>query len=680
VPDDRRVVITSDTHLSPEEVSRRTFATVFRGFDPNEVRAYLHRVSDELGVARERQRHLEHMLAEAQAVKAATPDLTEEQLTAALGEETARVLTTARQAAADMKAKAQENVERVLRQAHEEAERIRSEAEGVLGLRTAEAAEAAEAIRSEAESEAALAREQAAREAERVVERGREQAREMLEEAKEVRSKMLGDVVKRRNVARVQVAQLRAGRERLLDAYRLVRETLDQVTSELGKADEEARRAAEEAGERLSAELGANLEADLALLELSEPELPELEPRAAADEPVAEAPLAETSPPEPAPESEPAPPLPEVPEVEPAVVAAVATVVEAAEPEHQPPPTDLIEGLPEAELDVVEPPAPIETVRVIVPPAAEPPPPLPEPDPLPEPEPEPTPGAQPVAAAPGDEDTTAAVEDLFARIRADREESVARAHEVLADATPEPATETNGTNGNNGTTKAAEPSSSDDEDALVRSRDERIEPLQAQLAKRLKRAVQDEQNDVLDKVRVHRGRPTLDDVLPSLDAQAARYRGVGRPLLADAAGAGAGATGDASAAVEVDDLAAELASAIAEPLRARLASAFDEAERDDDDETALVERIGAVYREWKIQRIERLAGDQAVAAWSRGVFAATPNGAALRWVGRDLDGPCPDCDDNALAGPTPRGETFPTGQHHPPAHSGCRCLLVPATS
>jgi hypothetical protein len=25
-----------------------------------------------------------------------------------------------------------------------------------------------------------------------------------------------------------------------------------------------------------------------------------------------------------------------------------------------------------------------------------------------------------------------------------------------------------------------------------------------------------------------------------------------------------------------------------------------------------------------------------------------------------------------------KGETFPTGQAHPPAHPGCRCLLAPA--
>lgn len=49
----------------------------------------------------------------------------------------------------------------------------------------------------------------------------------------------------------------------------------------------------------------------------------------------------------------------------------------------------------------------------------------------------------------------------------------------------------------------------------------------------------------------------------------------------------------------------------------------------------------------------------------------------MRWIVEDTDGPCPDCDDDALAGELPKGEAFPTGQHHPPAHSGCRCLLVP---
>ena len=56
-----------------------------------------------------------------------------------------------------------------------------------------------------------------------------------------------------------------------------------------------------------------------------------------------------------------------------------------------------------------------------------------------------------------------------------------------------------------------------------------------------------------------------------------------------------------------------------------------------------------------------------------------PPAARLQWLVDD-DGHCPDCDDNALAGPTAKGETFPTGQLHPPAHPGCRCLLVPVTA
>jgi hypothetical protein len=50
----------------------------------------------------------------------------------------------------------------------------------------------------------------------------------------------------------------------------------------------------------------------------------------------------------------------------------------------------------------------------------------------------------------------------------------------------------------------------------------------------------------------------------------------------------------------------------------------------------------------------------------------------VRWVVDDIDGPCPDCDDNALAGPTPLGQPFPTGQVAPPAHPGCRCVLAPS--
>ena len=668
--DERRVVISSEPFLTPEEVARRTFATVFRGFDTVEVRAYLRRVSDELGVARERQRHLEHLLAEAQSRSSAPPPpLDEASLTAALGEETARVLHTAREAAADIKAKAQENVERLLHQAHEDAARIREESEGIYAIKEAEATEAAETIRAEARAEA-----------EAVVEAARDQARQMLEEAKEVRAKVLGDIVRRRNVARVQVAQLRAGRGRLLDAYRVVRETLDQVTAELGQAEDEARQAAEQAGQKVGAELAADAEAELAALDpellgepapidlaadLPEPALavvavdepaPAIEVEGAAEEALAPEAGPEATEPEPEPE----------PESEPAVASAVASAVEPARPEVDAAP---VEQLPEAPLDIVEPPSDIEAVRLIVPTVDEEPEPEPEPAPVAE-RAEPVERAEPEERAEPDEpDEGAPVDALFARIRAGREEAVAKAHQVLADAT---AAEVAPSNGSAPTATQEEPGA-----VLLRRRDSELEPMQAQLAKRLKRAMQDEQNDVLDRLRVHRGRPGLGDVLPEAADQGARYREVARPLLDQAGRAGAGASGQPDASADVAGLVDELADAITGPLRRRLDDAFATAAREEDDVPATVERVGAAYREWKMQRIERLAADNLAAAFALGGYAATATGTPMRWVVDDVDGPCPDCDDNALASPTPAGEPYPTGQVHPPAHAGCHCLLVP---
>jgi hypothetical protein len=54
-----------------------------------------------------------------------------------------------------------------------------------------------------------------------------------------------------------------------------------------------------------------------------------------------------------------------------------------------------------------------------------------------------------------------------------------------------------------------------------------------------------------------------------------------------------------------------------------------------------------------------------------------PSEATVRWVVDPGAGPCPDGEDDALEGPISRGTPFPTGHLYPPAHPGCRCLLVP---
>src|SRR5919109_5669990 len=118
--------------LSADDVAQRTFATSFRGLDAGEVRAFLGRVAEQLREAEAHIADLTERLAAAEA-RAAHPQLDVETLTTALGEETARILKSAQDAAADIRAKAEDSVAQALREAHGRAEaasrRIVEEAE-----------------------------------------------------------------------------------------------------------------------------------------------------------------------------------------------------------------------------------------------------------------------------------------------------------------------------------------------------------------------------------------------------------------------------------------------------------------------------------------------------------------------------------------------------------------------
>ena len=336
-----------------------------------------------------------------------------------------------------------------------------------------------------------------------------------------------------------------------------------------------------------------------------------------------------------------------------------------------------------AEPEPIDAPLPEEDVA---PPAVAPSPPV-EP-PLPEEEPAATPT---VDDAPLPEDDTPPpplareeirprIEDLFARIRADREAATASARQVLADAGGESSREAEPRPSSSvlvdDAPRAVEVPTTDADENLLQARDAVLEPLAAQLTKRLKRALQDEQNASLDRLRTSRGTVTVDQVLAGPDDQRAPYRTLAGPFLEQAARAGSAASRFGPVSVGIDDLAAQLADDLAGALRGRLDHALTDGASEGLDLAGLGERISAVYREWKVQKIERLALHYLVAGHERGGFLAHPEGTPLRWLVDD-EGPCPDCEDNALAGPTPRGERFPTGQLHPPAHLGCRCLLTP---
>jgi hypothetical protein len=177
---------------------------------------------------------------------------------------------------------------------------------------------------------------------------------------------------------------------------------------------------------------------------------------------------------------------------------------------------------------------------------------------------------------------------------------------------------------------------------------------------------------VLDLLR--RTKPSgVGDLLPEPDEHAARWAESVVDSLADAAAAGADWSG--GTATSVADLADELARSLTEPLRERIDRSFTASDGNLDD---VADRVRALYREWKGKRLTETTAHYAAAAYARGVYDGVAAGAPVRWVVDPSAGPCPDCDDNVLAGNVTKGEEFPTGNPCAPAHPGCHCLVLAA--
>ena len=220
---EERLTISSSARVHPDEVARHTFGTTRRGFDPAEVRSFLEHVARELVAGAEREQELRRALAEAEH-RAANPVLDEATLTAALGLETARVLRSAHEAAAELVARAENDAARLRAQAQEEAEQLQRHTEQSAHDRSAEAEAAATELRRRAQEEATARLEGAKLEAEALVTQTRAECRAMVQEAQELRARVLADLARRRRVLHSQIEQLRAGRERLAETIGDVRQ------------------------------------------------------------------------------------------------------------------------------------------------------------------------------------------------------------------------------------------------------------------------------------------------------------------------------------------------------------------------------------------------------------------------------------------------------------------------
>jgi hypothetical protein len=269
------------------------------------------------------------------------------------------------------------------------------------------------------------------------------------------------------------------------------------------------------------------------------------------------------------------------------------------------------------------------------------------------------------------------VDELFAKIRADRAQKVTEARAVLAEEPEAGAAEPAPTGGRED--PGLEAPRSDADESFLQQRDALLEESLAAVVRAVKRGLADEQNVALERLRTTRtSAVTVDALFGEGSEHRERAAGWGATGLRASSTAGSRLAGGAGTAISDELLApavARLGEQLTAPIRHRVADLLAGAGGDHGPDTA--DRINSIYREAR-SRVDRLVGD-AVTEVVASAFAATlAAGTPVRWVVDDIDGPCPDCDDNALAGPTPLGQPFPTGQVAPPAHPGCRCVLAPS--
>lgn len=229
---------------------------------------------------------------------------------------------------------------------------------------------------------------------------------------------------------------------------------------------------------------------------------------------------------------------------------------------------------------------------------------------------------------------------------------------------------------------AADPEPEPTEDTRLRARrDAQLEPLLDDLVRAAKRLLQDEQNVLLDAARRARSRVEPERLLPEPVHHREAWAAVLAPAIDAAYGGGRSAGGrgrKSSSAPErvVNELSASLIAPLRERLTATLGTVIAQGPYESPAELhrELASAVSARYREWRASELETRLGDALAAAYTRGSYDGAPAGAQLRWVSDPAEG-CPDCEDNSLE-PTVKGQHFPTGQPHPPAHPGCRCLVI----
>ena len=672
---------------SPAAVGSASFPTNRRGFDQGEVRDFLRMVAAELARLQERERFLENELRTLQTSGMAAPGrLDEETVTTLLGEEAARVLSTARDASTQIRDRAEESATRLVKDAAEDASRIRESAM----------------------IEAARIHEDAAHDAEAEIEMAKQQGRDMVNEARAYREKVLSELSRRRDAARGQIEQLLHGRDRLLNAFERARLASEDVINGLQDAHDEPEFIVDlspttgpipvvnpehpsvKMFDNETAEVVETIESDVATTVIFDHDTAEvIETELAVDvfvdvpemEEISDVVIEDV-----VEVDNVAPEVVEVPvaeisvhaEIEDVISEAVEEIVETAviSAEH---PVHGIARFEETVADapvVEEIPADTSQTNVVslfgrgrrgndVPEVS---PEVATDISVPE-------ISTPEISAPEVKQSKAAsgVDDIFAKLRAGSTAEVAAKVEVK-----DPIVEEEKPSKKKSKPQqeiiAADP-------ARFAERDEALSGLVVTMARKLKRVLADEQNNVLEHLRGKRSSLEMDAILGTVEEHSFRYATAIADDTMAAAGAGAKSvksSGGSSRRVTQKAISAHITASVTAGLVAGFREdariAIGEAEGDRE---ILASLMRDVYRKWKSDLIDQHVDDLACTSYSKGGFLALEPNSRVSWMVDPNAECCSECEDNSLAGAVAKGAEFPTGHAMPPAHPGCRCLVCP---
>ena len=627
---------------SPAAVGSAQFNVSRKGYDQGEVRDFLRMVSAELARLQEREKFLESEMRAMQTRGLSDPGVLDEAtVTALLGEETARVLTVAREAAQQMRDRAAETAERIVREASAEVARLREQAEIESSRRRSDAA-------TDSESEIDLAK---------------QQGREMVNEARAYREKLLNELAVRRELARQQIEELIRSRDRLKAAFERASLAASGVVGDLTDFDE----AAEEFQQAVPVVIETK---PISVIEPRNDSPTNVLPfdrekfEDDATEPVSELvteiviePVTEI-----VSEPEKLEPVVEAENIVPVIQESAPTIAD-----EQPAESD--DGHRAKIVQMFG-----RTSRRLHPSTE-----TPEVD-----QPAPTVPTVPLAKTPAliqkVEPKKSSVDDLFAKLRQAGAENVASSvktvkdlsHNSLHKATEIPK-------------KAVEPPKPIEPDLkMFERRDSALIAVDESLVKKLKRVLADEENAMLNYLQSKKAQVALEKVLPSFENQLQTFVEATSKELIEAAMSGAQSLSKSlksdlrkkiSNATVMQVLSKKLADDIVYPLRERIQKCV---ESSDGSASEMSSLIRSAYREWKMKQVDKIVGDISRLAYSRGAYLVLETGVKVCWMVDPNGPPCADAEDNSLAGEVNCGEKFPTGDEHPVIHAGCKCLVVPS--